>query len=112
MGSKRTLRHKYGIRSLSSHMHRLFCLLSRAVSHISRLSIYDIGILDAWDWNSLLKEDMTLPETITMEAATILFTVHGRIWDIVDAYAGPLLEPPYLFDFFRELICLEIGDTK
>jgi len=55
---------------------------------------------------------MTLPETITMEAANILFTVHGRIWDIVDAYAGPLLEPPYLFDFFRELISLEIGDTK
>ena len=47
-----------------------------------------------------MKEDMSLPATITMEAANILFAVHDRIWDIVDAY-GPT---PYLFDFFHDLI--------
>lgn len=113
MGSNRTLRHKYGIRSLSSHMHRLFCRLGKVVKQIAHLPTHDHLLLDAaGSWDSLMKEDMTLPATITMEAANILFAVHGRIWDIVDAYEGPLLEPPYLFDFFRELISLEIGDTK
>jgi hypothetical protein len=47
-----------------------------------------------------MKEDMILPATITMEAANILFAVHGRIWDIVDTYGSH----PYLFDFFHDLI--------
>jgi hypothetical protein len=68
---------------------------------LALLTTYDIGILDtAGSWAALIKEDMTLPATITMEAANILFAVHGRIWDIVDAY-GPA---PYLFEFFHDLI--------
>ncbi len=68
---------------------------------IALLTTYDIGILDtAGSWDTLMKEDMILPATITMEAANILFAVHGRIWDIVDTYGSH----PYLFDFFHDLI--------
>ena len=59
---------------------------------------------EAMIWQTLTNESITLPAGITMEAVHIMFDIHRRIWDIIDAYGGPLSEPPYLFDFFYDLI--------
>jgi len=47
-----------------------------------------------------MDEELTLPAGITMEAVNILFAIHRRIWDIVDAYGST----PELFDFFHDLL--------
>ena len=65
----------------------------------------DSHALDAANsWWSLTEESITLPAGITMEAVNTMFDIHRRIGDIIDAYGGPLSEPPFLFDFFRDLI--------
>jgi len=101
MGSNRSLRHRHGIRGLSNELHRLFCRLGKVVRRISYLTIYDHTHLDAAGvWDTIMDEELTLPAGITMEAVNILFAIHRRIWDIVDAYGST----PELFDFFHDLL--------
>jgi hypothetical protein len=105
MSSSSTLRHQYGIRHLSSALKRLYCKLTRAAKALRLLCQEDSYALEeAGVWWKVTNESITLPEGITMEAVHIVFDIHRRIWDIIDAYGGPLLEPPYLFDFFYDLI--------
>ena len=71
------------------------------MKQIAILTTYDHTLLDtAGSWETLLDEEFTVPEGITMEAVNILFAIHRRIWDIVDAYGSE----PELFDFFHELL--------
>jgi len=55
-------------------------------------------------WASLASDSITLPAGLTMEAVNIMFAIHRRIGDILEAYGGPLHEPPYLMDFFEDLL--------
>lgn len=103
MSSSRTLRHRYGIRHLNSLMKRLYCKLTRAVQRIRALCEEDCHDLEEV-WMTVTDDSITLPAGITMDAVNIVFDIHRRIGDIIDAYGGPLFEPPYLFDFFHELI--------
>jgi len=103
MGSNRSLRHRHNIRKLNSDMKHLYCKLTRSAERICMLCEEDTHALDETDsWLSLTEESITLPTGITMEAVNIMFDIHRRIGDIIDAYDGPL--PPLLFDFFRDLI--------
>jgi hypothetical protein len=105
MGSNRTLRHRHGIRGLTEEFHRLFCRLTRSMRRARYLCEADILLLDqGHSWASLTNESITLPAGLTMEAANIVFAIHRRISDILEVYGGPLHEPPYLMDFFEDML--------
>jgi len=101
MSSSRTLRHRYGIRHLSSAMKHLYCKLTRAAQRVRTLCEEDCLALEEV-WLTVTDDSITLPAGITMDAVNIVFDIHRRIGDIIEAYGSPL--PPYLFDFFHDLI--------
>lgn len=103
MGSNRTMRHRRGIRRLSSNFHALYCELTRAARTIRTISSADMQRLDDHDaWDSLIEELVDLPALISIRTAKIMATLHRSIWDIIEAYDGD--EPMYLFEFFSDVI--------
>ena len=105
MGSNRTLRHRRDIRHLNSHLHGLYCELTRCARQIRQLSEDDIMRLDEHDaWNSLTEELIDLPAYLSMRAAKIMANLHRSIWDIIEVYDGDAEEPMYLFEFFNDVI--------
>jgi len=114
MGSNRTLRHRRGIRCLSSHFHTLYCELTVAARRIRTISTADIQRLDDDDaWSSLTEELIELPAYLSIRSAKIMAALHRAIWDIIEAYEGEGEEPMYLYEFFGDVIMkYRLGATE
>ena len=112
MGSNRTMRHRRGIRRLSSHFHALYCELTAAARRIRQISSADTQRLDDHNtWDSLIEELIDLPAYLSVRSAKIMAALHRSIWDIIEAYDGD--EPLYLLEFFSDVIMkYRLGATE
>ena len=112
MGSNRTLRHRRGIRHLSSHFHALYCELTLTARGIRAISTADMQRLDDHNtWDSLIEELIDLPAYLSIRSTKIMVALHRSVWDIIEAYDGD--EPMYLFEFFGDVIMkYRLGPTE